>query len=375
MGQERRGGNHKLINPDQSAAAPADGSRKSTERAASVPAISWNMVSHFLSIADAESFKGATRTTGRSINTLRSHIEQLEHALGTVLFLRSCRGLTLTAAGHDFYAQAKLMRPPNPLSSRRIDRVMDRRGHAYALAPDELRLAVTEGLGTFWIIPRLSEYKKLAPDVRVKLDCRMASAEMNRRTIDLAVQLDRPSDPALICVKLGTLHLMPFASLDYIATHGSPGSIDEALGHRFVIQVAEQVRSDIFALYAGSTPPPQLVAMETNTSSAHYWAVANSVGIGILPTYARAITRRVIPLDMEIKLRRDIWLIYHPDVRRSRTHRHAIEWLRAAFDPRRYPWFAENFVHPHDFEQRFDDAEQNSTVVSLFAGFTEHDEM
>jgi len=36
--------------------------------------------------------------------------------------------------------------------------------------------------------------------------------------------------------------------------------------------------------------------------------VANCVGIGALPTYARAITRRVRPLDLPIRLRFELWL-------------------------------------------------------------------
>ncbi len=376
MGQAQKGRNHKLISPDQSYAAGISVAAGNQPGGSNSVTISWNMISHFLSVADAESFKGAARTTGRAINTLRSHIDHLERSLDAVLFRRSCRGLALTAAGHDFYAEARLMRPPVPMHGRwRSSEKDDNSSRAARLAPDELRLTVTEGLGTFWIIPRLSEFKTAEPDMRIKLDCTMTLADMNSRSIDIAVQLERPSDPALICVRLATLHLMPFASLDYIAKNGSPRSIDEALGHHFVIQVAEQVRSDILALYAGSTPPRQLVAMETNTSSAHYWAVANSVGIGILPTYARAITRRVVPLEMEIKLRRDIWLIYHPDIRRSRPHRRAIEWLRAAFNPRRYPWFADQFVHPDSFEQHFDTGDGAGTVVPLFAGFTDLDEL
>jgi hypothetical protein len=65
---------------------------------------------------------------------------------------------------------------------------------------------------------------------------------------------------------------------------------------------------------------------------------------------------------MELKLRRDILLVYHPDSRRSQVVQKAIEWIRHSFDPIRFPWFAEQFVHPNELETRLNDSE----VVNLF---------
>jgi DNA-binding transcriptional LysR family regulator len=115
-------------------------------------------------------------------------------------------------------------------------------------------------------------------------------------------------------------------------------------------------------LFFGTQAMPGLVGIRTNTSSAHYWAIARGAGIGLLPTYARAMTRRVVPIDMELKLRRDILLVYHPDSRRSQVVQKAIEWIRHSFDPIRFPWFAEQFVHPNELETRLNDSE----VVNLF---------
>ncbi len=70
----------------------------------------------------------------------------------------------------------------------------------------------------------------------------------------------------------------------------------------------------------------------------------------------------VVPVDMELKLRRDIWLVYHPDSRRSPAVQSAIEWIRQSFDNVKYPWFADKFVHPNDMEDRLRD----SSVSNLF---------
>jgi DNA-binding transcriptional LysR family regulator len=317
-------------------------------------------VRYFVAAADSSSFKGAAARLKCSLNTVRSHVDQLEKTIGNALFRRSFRGVELTHAGKRLLDQA---RGQGASASAAFDATVtvDR-----SLGRD-LKLAITEGLGAFWMVPRIAEFQRQRPEVLVRLDCKMTLENLERSDADMAIQLERPTDPKLICVRLGTLHLMPFASCEYLRRYGQPRSVQDGLTHRFVVQIADQVRSDMFSAFVGSTPPEGLTALETNTSSSHYWAVAQGVGIGVLPTYARAITKSVIPVDMEIKLRRDIWLIYHPDIRRSQQGKEAVAWIKSAFDPKKYPWFSDEFVHPTEFETRFTD----SNVVSLFSGYME----
>jgi DNA-binding transcriptional LysR family regulator len=305
--------------------------------------------------AECKSLKAAAVKAKCSLNTMRSHISRLEDRYGTPLFWRSYQGIELTSAGQALLEQVGVIQVANevPPAQNRIEQT------------SEIRLAVTEGLGTFWLIPRLVEFQKEHPEIIITLDCKMAVEDLSKRSSDIAVQLERPSDPSLMCVKLGTMHLMPFASEEYLRLHGTPRSLQDGFKHRLVLQMANQVRSDVLTALAGDDAPANLVAMRTNTSSAHYWAIARSVGIGVLPTYSRAITKRVVPIDMEIKLRRDIWLIYHPDVKRSKIGQRAVQFLKQSFDPARYPWFSDSFVHPNEFEESF----QGTNVVRLFAGF------
>jgi DNA-binding transcriptional LysR family regulator len=316
--------------------------------------IEWREARYFIAAAQCKSLKAASKSIKCSLNTVRTHISRLEDQIGEPLFMRSNSGVALTGIGNRLLAHVETMRSSNELripSNELTD-------------PSELRLAITEGLGAFWLVPRLVEFQKAHPNVLIALDCKMNIEDLNTRTSDIAVQLERPTDPSLICVKLGTMHLMPFASKEYLNAHGAPSSVQDGFAHKLVLQVADQVRSDVLDALAGETSA-QLVAMRTNTSSSHYWAIARGVGIGVLPTYARAITKRIVPIDMEIKLRRDIWLIYRPDMKRSKLGKSAIKFLKQSFDPVRYPWFSDIFVHPDAFETEF----KGSNVVRLFAGF------
>ncbi len=314
-----------------------------------------NDARYFKILARTKSLRRAAVTAKCSLNTMRSHIARLEDQVGSPLFRRSPSGAVLTELGKQLLDEIA-----QQTSDETIELVATR-----IEQHNELRLAVTEGLGAFWLVPRLIEFQKQHPDTMIALDCKMSVEDFGDHNSDIAVQLERPTDPRLMCVKLGTLHLMPFASLEYLREHGTPTSFEHGFEHRLVVQIADQVRSEVLGALAGEDAPRRLVRMSTNTSSAHYWAIARGAGIGVLPTYARAITKRIVPIDMELKLRRDIWLIYHRDVKRSKIGQKAIEFMKQSFDPVRYPWFSEQFVHPNDFETQF----QGTNVVRLFAGF------
>jgi DNA-binding transcriptional LysR family regulator len=99
-------------------------------------------------------------------------------------------------------------------------------------------------------------------------------------------------------VKLGRLHVMPFAAESYLQTYGAPKTIEDLLKHRIVVLSAEQVSTDAKydRLFPG-VPQPGFVAIRTNVTSAYYWAIAKGAGIGMLPTYAYALGARIAAVD------------------------------------------------------------------------------
>jgi len=44
----------------------------------------------------------------------------------------------------------------------------------------------------------------------------------------------------------------------------------------------------------------------------------------------------------------DIWLTYHPDVKKTWRKVLVIDWLKSIFDPKTYPWFRDEFIHPDE---------------------------
>ena len=278
---------------------------------------------------------------------------------GYTLLTRHIDGVRATNEGEQVIACARRM------EQAAIDLVRTRDRSEVAIA-GEVRLAVTEGLGTFWIAPRLIEFQRAFPRVLVDVSCAMQSADVLRLEADLAVQLTRPVAKDVKVYKLGRLHAMPFASKSYIDTYGQPKTLDELRKHRIVLQVAEHVTSQAeYDHLFPDVPQPGFVAIRTNVSSAHYWSIAKGAGIGMLPTYARAIGARVVPVDIGLHATYDIWLTYHPDANRIPRVGRMVDWIIDAFDPKQFPWFRDEFIHPNDLPKEY----RGRSLVDLFAGF------
>ncbi len=191
----------------------------------------------------------------------------------------------------------------------------------------QVKIAVTEGTGTFWVAPRLVEIQRTYPKLLVDLKCLMSPADVSTLEADLAVQLIRPTTLELKVVRLGYLHTMPFAAQSYVNTYGLPSTFEELKTHRSVLHVSEQTQAkELFNRYVPELPPIGTIALQTNVASAHLWAVSKGAGIGWLPTYTHFIGGPAVPIDVGPRFVFDIWLTYHPDAAKNRagTARHRL---------------------------------------------------
>jgi DNA-binding transcriptional LysR family regulator len=327
-------------------------------RRAALDKLSWDNMRLLLVLSEAGSFRSAATCAGVSLNTIRSKIERLERQIGGPLVKRSVEGVTLTQDGHELVSIARQMRALGK-SAERIQ------ANAQGVRESKVRITITEGLGTFWLVPHLVDFRADNPEIHVDLNCDMRPPDVLFRDVDIAIQLERPTNPDLIVQKIGTLHLMPFAAQSYLDRYGTPKSVDDARSHKLVWQEADQVASDLLPLFIDSDSIDGLIAVTTNTSSAHFWAISKGAGLGFLPTYIRIVSRTTQPIDIGVRLRRDIFLVHHPDSVRFSEVGTVLKWVREAFDRTKYPWFGDEFVHPRDFNRTFDDP----VVVNLFEGF------
>ena len=318
----------------------------------------WESARIFLEVVRAGSFRRASETCGQSVNALRRRVKDLEKVLCSTLLTRHVDGIRTTEEGENVLAAIMQMEA----ASFGLLRASE---HGASLS-GEVRLAVTEGLGTFWIAPRLVEFQRANPNLLVDVNCAMKSADVLRMEADIAIQITRPTAPDLRVVKLGRLHFVLFAAQSYLQTFGVPKTPQDLAKHRILIQSDDNVqwRKLYNRLFPG-LPAVGLVALRTNVSSAHYWSIAKGAGIGVLPTYAQAIGAQLVPLDLGVHETVDIWLTYHPDARRIARVSRMIDWAIKAFSPQKFPWFRDEFIPPNELASAY----RGEPLVNMFAGF------
>ncbi|WP_342150393.1 LysR family transcriptional regulator [Methylorubrum sp. SB2] len=300
----------------------------------------WHAIWIFLELYRHGSFRACERELRITVSSIRRSVSKLEKDLNARLLTRHPDGIRLTPEGHRVAAVGAEMEQQVLGLLRAHD----------ALAPGEqgtVRIAVTEGLGAIWLTPQMVEFQRRSPGLRIDLSCGMTSADVLRMEADLAVQVTRPEALDVKVVRLGYMHLMPYASAGYIAEYGRPTSPAELATHRLAIQIAEQAATveNLNRIFAGA-PFTGTIANTTNASSAHILAIANGAGIGWLPTYVSPLRTGLVAIDCGATARVDIWLTYHPDVEQIPRVRRVIDWLRTSFDAKRYPFFGEGFIAP-----------------------------
>jgi DNA-binding transcriptional LysR family regulator len=300
--------------------------------------VSWDDIRLMASIAEFSSLRQAAKSLEINATTLNRHVERLEKSLGTAIVDRLPQGFVLNEAGQHVAGIATDMQ-------RHFLRILDI-ARQDQQARGQVKIAVTEGLGTFWVAPKLAQFAVRHPGILINMESSMGIKNLLRNEADIAIQFSKPDNSDLIVSKICNIHIYPFASVDYIATHGLPVLGQKLSHHKIVLQESEQITNEIISEFMRKNKIPENVSFITNSSLAHLYAVEKGMGIGGLPTFAMAMGARLVPIDVNFHHTLDLWISYRREMRQIKRVSVVIDWLREIFNPQRYPWFSSSFMHP-----------------------------
>lgn len=301
----------------------------------------WDDLRTFLACAGHLSFRKAAESLALTSTTTMRRIDRLESRLGFSLFVRHQGGLLLTDEALGILAKVREM-------ERNSFDVFRRASQASADPAGVIRLAVTEGVGTYWVMPKLIEFQNTYRRLTIDLRCAMEQADVARLEADMAIQFEKPDNPDLIVTRLGRLHVYPFVSREYARLYGVPSSLAELRNHRIVQQITPQIDENAYARAMGVESIAGIVGIRTNSSTATLFAVERGAGVGMLPTCSIALGAPLVAVDVGFRNQFDLWLTYHPDLKRSEKHMVVVEWLKRIFSASIYACFRDDFIHPNE---------------------------
>jgi DNA-binding transcriptional LysR family regulator len=179
----------------------------------------------FRRVAARESFSAVAKELGIVQPTVSKAIATLETQLGVQLFLRSPRGLSLTAAGE------RLLDVGVPAMDRLEDALAQVRKDPSRLA-GQLRIGSSIAFARHVVVPTLDDFAELHPELRLNLVLHDGPINTVRDGIDVAIRSGRTPDCSFTSTMLGSEKRALYAAPSYLERHGRPRTIEDLRRHR-----------------------------------------------------------------------------------------------------------------------------------------------
>lgn len=288
----------------------------------------------FATVVQAGSFSAAAQTFPMTQPAVSQHIQDLEHSLGTALFIRGRRGVTLTAAGETLYDYTRRILKLVAEAESQVTNVEN-------IVSGQLTIGATPGVSTYLLPDWLGSFRKKYPQLNVALQTGVTTKNIQgvmEHTLDLAIvegELDKINRKGL-----GNLVLRP---VDMVMVVGQGHdwckrdiiALEELDGQNFISRQANsRTRVWTDAVLSKSGVKPKIVA-EYDNQEAIKQSVMSNMGVAIMPDYSIAreldagLMRSLIVEN--VTLRREIKLLYDETMPFTPVARALLSYLATIF--------------------------------------------
>ena len=295
----------------------------------------WDRVRIFLAVARSGQMLAAARHLGLNHATVGRQITALEEELQAKLLERHVNGCTLTAAGEAMLATAE------KVESEFLQFESGLSGNIDAIR-GTVRVGAPDGLGNFFLAPKLAELSARHADLLIQLVPLPRSFSLSRREADIVITLERPSHGNLIVQKLTDYTLSLYASDDYLDRNGPIRTVEDLRRHLFITYVDDLLYTPALD-YGRELAAAMPRRFECGSMVGQMEAVRAGTGVAILHDYAAQRVPGLTRILPELQFVRGYWLISHPDTHRAHrvaeVRRHIAEAVAASRE-KFSPWAA-----------------------------------
>jgi DNA-binding transcriptional LysR family regulator len=236
----------------------------------------------FVRVVEAGSFTAAAQSLNSTTGAMSRAVSELEAHLRTRLLNRTTRRLALTTAGERY-----LKRCQQILAD--VDTAEEEASCAHERPSGALRMHSFASIGQHYVLPAISRYRALYPEVTVELMLSQRMPDLFEGSADVAViGASSLPDSELVSLPLGTTFSILCASPAYVRAHGAPR------------QPADLAHHECLILHTPAFPPHDWVLdgpngsemmevngpVHVNIAESLIVAIREGMGIGMLPLYA-----------------------------------------------------------------------------------------
>lgn len=178
----------------------------------------------FLTVVEAGSLSAGARALRAPLATVSRKIAELENHLGTPLFVRSRRGLSLTESGRAFAAASRrILSQMEEAEREAAGEFSSPRGTLHVTAPI--------AFGERHLLPIALEFLAENPEIGLKLMLADRQISLVDEHVDLALRIGHLADSALIATRIGSVRRVICASPAYLARKGMPNRPEDLAVH------------------------------------------------------------------------------------------------------------------------------------------------
>ncbi|AUO22393.1 LysR family transcriptional regulator [Pseudomonas sp. NC02] len=181
----------------------------------------------FQAVASAGSLSAAARQLDVQPMQVSRRVAALEEELGTRLFHRTTRSVSLTSEGQLFLPYASTIIDAEDSAKSEL-------GPASAKAKGVLRMTAPSVFGQSIVVPMLSRLLEAHPDLSVDLDLSDKVIDIVGQGLDLALRLAPLGDSELVAKRITSNPRVICASPDYLRRHGRPTKLTELAAHHCI---------------------------------------------------------------------------------------------------------------------------------------------
>ena len=283
--------------------------------------LSWDDLRIFLAVQRRGSHGGAARLLGVDPSTIGRRVAVLDAALGARVFDRTPAGVTLTPEGATLLLRATRIEEEALALEREL-------GGADARITGTVRLTASDGILHYLVLPALDELRRVHPGVTLDLRPDTRSLDLARREADVAIRLARPRSTSLVARRCGSLRQGLYASQSYLARRGTPRAPEDLVHHDFVGFDASLDDLPHVRWLMRLVSEPKWTVRATATTP-QVVACLEGAGLTILSTFVATRELRLVPVLSTLRPPdREVWLVFHQDLRKTARVAAVVEWLR-----------------------------------------------
>lgn len=234
----------------------------------------------FVRIAETGSFTTVAAELGTTQPTVSRQIAHLEDHLGTRLFTRTTRVVSLTEDGRAFWEHA----------TRALEAVGEAEnavGRRLRRPSGTLRMVVPVVFGRLHVVPRLASFAERYPDISIDLTMSDGFTDLAEQGIELAIRVGEVTDQTLVARRIGEVRRLTVGSPAYLERRGTPLAPGDLAAHDCIVY-SRLATGNVWHFSAASGP----IAVEVrgrfrvDNSEGVREGVLAGLGVAVVPAFA-----------------------------------------------------------------------------------------